>query len=63
MPSKSPAQARLMAAAARDPAFARRVGLSQGTAQEWHEADKKRRKGLDSLRDLYGPQRPPQRSV
>lgn len=40
MPSRSPAQARLMAAAAHDPAFARRVGVPQSVAAEFNRADK-----------------------
>jgi len=55
MPSKSPAQARLMAAAASDPAIAKRVGIPQETAQEWHEADRRRKTGLNLLSELYGP--------
>ena len=41
MPSKSPAQARLMAAAANNPKFAKKAGISQSTAKEFHEADSK----------------------
>jgi len=40
MPSKSPAQARLMAAAAHDPAFAKRAGVPQSVAKEFNRADK-----------------------
>lgn len=40
MPSKTPAQARLMAAAAHDPKFAAKVGISQKVAQEFNQADK-----------------------
>jgi len=40
MPSKSPAQARLMAAAAHDPKFAKKVGVSESVAQEYNQADK-----------------------
>lgn len=39
MPSKSKARARLMAAAAHDPAFAKRAGISQAVAQEFNQAD------------------------
>lgn len=39
MPSKSPAQARLMAAAAHNPAFAKRVGVPQSVAREFNQAD------------------------
>jgi hypothetical protein len=39
MPSKSPAQARLMAAAAHDPKFAKKVGVPQSVAKEFNQAD------------------------
>jgi len=39
MPSKSPAQARMMAAAAHNPAFAKKVGVPTGVAQEFNQAD------------------------
>ena len=41
MPSKSPKQARLMAAAAHDPAFAKRAGVPQKVAKEFNQADAK----------------------
>lgn len=40
MPSKSPAQARLMAAAAHDPKFAKKVGVPKSVAEEFNQADK-----------------------
>ena len=40
MPSKSPAQARLMAAAAHNPKFARKVGVPRNVAREFNQADK-----------------------
>jgi hypothetical protein len=40
MPSKSKAQARFMAAAAHDPAFAKRAGVPQSVAKEFNAADK-----------------------
>lgn len=40
MPSKTPKQARFMAAAAHDPKFARRAGVDQTTAKEFNQADK-----------------------
>lgn len=40
MPSKSPAQARTMAAAAHNPKFARKVGIPAGVAKEFNAADK-----------------------
>ena len=40
MPSTSAPQARLMAGAAHNPAFAKKVGVPQGVAQEFNQADK-----------------------
>ncbi len=40
MPSKSPKQARLMAAAAHNPAFAKKVGVPQSVAKEFNAHDK-----------------------
>jgi len=40
MPSKSAKQARLMAAAAHDPKFAKRAGVPQKVAKEFNQADK-----------------------
>jgi ribosome assembly protein YihI (activator of Der GTPase) len=40
MPSKSTKQARLMAAAAHDPAFAKKVGVPMKVAKEFNKADK-----------------------
>jgi hypothetical protein len=40
MPSKTPAQARLMAAVAHDPAFAKKVGIPQSVGKEFNQADK-----------------------
>lgn len=42
MPSKSYKQARLMAAAAHDPAFAKRVGVPGKVAKEFVKADVKK---------------------
>lgn len=39
MPSSSPKQARTMAAAAHNPAFAKKVGIPQGVAKEFNQAD------------------------
>lgn len=39
MPSKSPKQARMMAAAAHDPKFAKRVGIPTSVAREFNAAD------------------------
>lgn len=40
MPSKSKAQAKLMRAAAHNPAFAKKVGVPQSVAKEFVRADK-----------------------
>lgn len=40
MPSSSPAQARMMAAAAHDPKFAKRVGVPVSVAKDFNQADK-----------------------
>jgi hypothetical protein len=42
MPSKSPKQARTMAAAAHNPAFAKKVGIATKVAKEFNQADKGR---------------------
>lgn len=39
MPSKSKKQKRFMAAAAHDPEFAAKVGISQSVAKEFNDAD------------------------
>ncbi len=39
MPSKSAAQARMMAAAAHDPKFAKKVGVPQSVAKDYNKAD------------------------
>lgn len=41
MPSKSKKQARLMAAAAHDPEFAKKAGVPQSVAKEFNAADAK----------------------
>lgn len=40
MPSTSPAQARTMAGAAHDPAFAKKMGIPQDVAKDFNQADK-----------------------
>ena len=40
MPSKSDAQRRLMAGAAHDPKFAKKVGVPVAVAKEFNQADK-----------------------
>jgi hypothetical protein len=39
MPSKSPAQARLFAAVAHNPAFAKKVGIPQSVGKDFNQAD------------------------
>lgn len=39
MPSSSPKEARTMAAAAHDPAFAKKMGIPQGVAKDFNRAD------------------------
>ncbi len=39
MPSKSAPQARMMAGAAHDPAFAKKVGVPMNVAKEFNKAD------------------------
>ncbi|MET0529933.1 MAG: hypothetical protein ABW003_16635 [Microvirga sp.] len=41
MPSKTPAQAKFMRAAAHDPKIAKRHGIPQETAREFVDADKR----------------------
>lgn len=41
MPSKSPAQARLMAGVAHNPAFAKKVGIKQSVGKDFNQADAK----------------------
>ena len=44
MPSKSKPQKRLMAAAAKNPQFAKKAGVPQKVAKEFHRADKRKGK-------------------
>ena len=46
MPSKTARQRRFMAAAAHDPKFAKRAGISQAVAEEFFHADQKKRKTM-----------------
>lgn len=41
MPSKTPKQARLMAAVAHNPAFAKKVGIKQSVGKDFNKADAK----------------------
>jgi len=43
MPAKSKKQARTMRAAAHDPKFAKRLGISQKVAKEFVKADKRKK--------------------
>lgn len=43
MPSKSAKQARTMAAAAHNPAFAKKMGIPQKVAKEFNRADTKKK--------------------
>jgi hypothetical protein len=56
MPSKSPAQARLMAAAAHNPQFAKKVGVPQSVAKEFNQADQGNRllKEGDKAKKMQG---------
>jgi hypothetical protein len=46
MPSKSPKQRKFFQAAAHSPEFARKAGVPQAVAKEWHQADKTKGKNL-----------------
>lgn len=45
MPSKTAKQARTMAAAAHNPAFAKKVGIPQKVAKDFNREDTKKTKG------------------
>lgn len=56
MPSKSKAQRNLMAAAAHNPAFAKKVGVPVSVAQEFNKADKGKKfkeGGMSKLKKLF----------
>lgn len=55
MPSKTPAQARMMAAAAHNPEFAKKVGVPQSVAKDFNAADKGG--GLLKKAMGYGPKK------
>lgn len=46
MPSKSPAQHRLMEGVAHNPKFAKKVGIPQSVGKDFAAADKSKRTGL-----------------
>ena len=54
MPSSSKKQAKLMAAVAHNPAFAKKVGIPQSVGREFNKADKGRKfgKGDDMAKDM-----------
>lgn len=55
MPSKSPAQAHFMAAAAHNPEFAKKAGISQKVAKDFNEHDMtKKRHLVKALRSTGG---------
>jgi hypothetical protein len=54
VPSKTEKQKRTMAAAAHDPAFAKKMGIPQSVAREFFEADHKKRKAKKSLVGKHG---------
>lgn len=45
MPSKTPKQAKMMRAAAHNPAFAKKVGVPVKVAKEYTASDKRKRTG------------------
>lgn len=49
MPSKSPAQARLMAAVAHNPQFAKKVGIPQSVGEEFNAADERKKRIAHAL--------------
>ena len=55
MPSKSPAQARLMAAVAHDPKFAKKVGIPQSVGQDFNQADAGTGILSEAKRTQHGP--------
>jgi len=56
MPSTSKKQRNFMAAAAHNPAFAKKVGISQGVAKEFNQADKGKKFGSGGMatKKLFG---------
>ncbi|PCJ12731.1 MAG: hypothetical protein COB10_06665 [Planctomycetota bacterium] len=48
MPSTSKRQRKFMAAAANSPGFAKKAGISQSVAKDFHGADKRKRKKAGS---------------
>jgi len=59
MPSTTPKMARTMAAAAHDPGFAKKMGIPQGVARDFNQADKgtgilRKKKRPSRAASLYG---------
>jgi len=52
MPSTSKKQRNFMAAAAHNPAFAKKAGISQGVAKEFNQADKGRKFGSGGMKPV-----------
>ena len=57
MPSTSPKQKRTMAAAAHDPAFAKKVGIPVKVAQEFFQADQGKKQRDAIARAMIRPKR------
>ena len=53
MPSKSPEQARMMAGAAHNPAFAKKVGVPSSVAKEYNSEDKGSSPLKNAMRDRF----------
>lgn len=58
MPSKSPKQARMMAAAAHSPEFAKKTGVPMKVAKEFNKADTRRKKLSKAMDDLEAKDKP-----
>ena len=59
MPSTSKKQAKLMAAVAHNPAFAKKVGIPQSVGEEFNKADKGRKfgRGGDMIKEYGGAEK------
>ena len=54
MPSKSEKQRKMMAAAAHDPKFAKKVGISEAVAKEFNNADVSKKKSTkEKIKSRY----------
>ena len=58
MPSKSPKQERLMAAAAHSPEFAKKTGVPMEVAKKFNKADTRRKKLSKAMDDLEAKDKP-----